>query len=263
MTTWLLLLGVALNAAGALTARAKRALTGSGAASAFVVGFAIYFGLGVQGWVVLMTFFVTSTALSRVESAAKLRAAAMHDKGASRDAVQVLANGGVPAAAALVYAFTGEAAALTAVVASVAAANADTWAGEVGMLSSRRPRSIVTFRPVETGRSGGVTPLGTAGAAAGSLAIGLVSWGLSWNWDADGVLFLLAVVSGFSAAILDSVLGSTVQARYIDPAGLVTEKPSPGATLAGGIRWFTNDAVNAVSGASAAALAAILAAAVG
>lgn len=253
-------LGIVLNLVGALGALRKHALTPGGSAAAFVVGLAIFIGVGIAGWVLLMTFFLSSTALSRLRSPAKEAATSLQEKGSARDAVQVLANGGVPAAAALLWLFTRDGAALVAFVAALAAANADTWAGEIGMLSSKRPRSIITMKPVRTGQSGGVTILGITAAAAGAGLIGVVAglFSLAGAWV--GKLSILglctAIVAGFAGSLIDSVLGTTLQARYVDPAGSITERVSAGNAPAGGVRWVTNDVVNLVSGLGAAGLAA-------
>ena len=62
---------------------------------------------------------------------------------------------------------------------------------------------------------------------------------------------LLVVGGGFAAAMLDSALGASVQARYREPSGALTERAvwagpdGPVALpLARGWRWVDNDRVN-------------------
>src|SRR6202042_903832 len=84
------------------------------------------------------------------------RAAGAH---APRNGWQVLANGGVAAACAFA-AVRGNAPFAAAFAGAFAAASADTWGTEVGMLSPGAPVSLLTLRPIARGLSGGVTPLG-------------------------------------------------------------------------------------------------------
>jgi uncharacterized membrane protein len=75
-----------------------RALSAGGAAAAWLVGSAILIGTGWRGGVVLAVFFFTGSGISRAFPAAGDVGDA---KGDRRDAWQVLANGSIAAAAAL------------------------------------------------------------------------------------------------------------------------------------------------------------------
>ena len=93
------LLGAILAALIALAAYRARALTVSGAVSAWAIG-AVIFGVGGWGWgAALVAFFATSSGLSRWRRRVKARMG--FDKGGRRDAGQVWANGGAAAACAL------------------------------------------------------------------------------------------------------------------------------------------------------------------
>ncbi|MDE3128917.1 MAG: DUF92 domain-containing protein, partial [Gemmatimonadota bacterium] len=154
-----LVLGFVVAAGIAAAARRARALSRSGAAAAVLVGTAAV----AAGWdwgALLVAFFVASSLLSRVRRREKEAAIeGIVAKGDERDAVQVLANGALFAVAALGYvaapAFVWQAMGGGA----LAAATADTWSTEIGMLTPAPPRSIVTLRRVPAGTSGGVTLL--------------------------------------------------------------------------------------------------------
>lgn len=214
------------------------ALTGSGAVAAWGVG-AITFAIG--GWggaAALLTFFGTSTALSRWRRRAKERLG--YEKGGRRDAGQVLANGGAASACLLLPLlfpnFGGQRAHLL-FLAALAAANADTWATEIGSALGGRPYDLRTGKPVSPGTSGAVSLQGTLAALSGALLIGLFAGGIA----GDG----LVTVAGFGGSFLDSVLGATVQGQWRDPLRLEsrTERPQAIAPFQGW-RLINNDAVN-------------------
>lgn len=267
-----LALGAALNLALAAAALARRSLTPVGALAGVAVGAGIWIAGGLAAWSLLALFFVSSTLLSRVGRDAKEETQALTGKGARRDALQVLANGGPALLSALAWLATREPVFRVGMAAALAAANADTWASEIGLLSSRQPVSIMGFRPVPRGRSGGVTLLGLVASLAGAALIG-AAYGLSCrlaSWcllpAASGALLVWGC--GFLGSVVDSLLGATVQARYRDAAtAQYSERrlgPSGEANaLAGGLRIMTNDGVNFASGLAVAALAPLLAALVG
>lgn len=251
------LAGLIVAAAIALAAHRVRALSTSGAVAAVAVGTATL----AAGWswgALLIAFFISSTALSRLRAERKARrTAAIVAKGSRRDAVQVLANGGPFAAAALgALAFPAPAWAALG-LGALATAAADTWATEIGTLAPAPPRSIHSGRPVPPGTSGGVTLLGTVAALAGAAAIALLAAALGW----DARLAAAAAAGGFAGALADSLLGATLQARrWCDRCALATERTTHdcGARTrpAGGLRWLDNDGVNAAS-AAVGALAAL------
>lgn len=258
------LIALALNGATAYGAYRKEAVSRSGAVAGFLVGTAIFVGSGVLGWVLLMWFFGSSTLIGKLMTTEKRRAVNRHEKGSRRDWVQVGANGGLPAIASIYFALSGDPLGLLAAAAALASATADTWASEIGALSSRAPRSIITFRRIPTGTSGGVTLLGTAASAGGSVSVALLFFvgalfsGATPQWDgvitaSQGAAATLRIaagvvaLAGFFGSVVDSLLGATLQAQYRDDQGEVTERRE-GNRLVRGFAPVTNDLVNAVSG---------------
>ena len=247
-----------VTAVFALIARAFRLLTVSGAIATFVVGF-VAFGLGGGKFTVpLLTFFLTSSLLSRAGRRRKAAASARATKGATRDYAQVLANGG--AAVVLVLIFHQVAHnwpidhtryLLMLYLAALATVNADTWATEIGSLSASAPRLLSNWKTAVPGASGAVTPLGLAAALAGSLTITAAGW-LVWRLSPPE---LIAVCwAGFLGSFVDSILGASVQALYRHPTtGMLTE----GTMVEGvktekvrGLAWINNDVVNFLASAA-------------
>jgi uncharacterized protein (TIGR00297 family) len=157
-----ILSGLVFGAGIALLAYRFKALSKSGAVAAALLGW-IVFGLG--GWdytAVLMAFFISSSGLSFAFKRRKQGFDEKHAKGNRRDAGQVAANGGIAGLMVLVHTLLPQAGWVWwAYCASLAAANADTWATELGVLSPVKPRLITTGKEVEMGASGGITPVGT------------------------------------------------------------------------------------------------------
>ena len=124
-----LLTGLLLALLIAYLAYRARSLDRSGAYAAFVVG-TIIFGLGGWEWaILLLTFFITSSALSRMFKDRKREANEKYAKGGQRDAGQVFGNGGIPALFVVLHIFFPEATwPWLGFATSLAAVNADTWA---------------------------------------------------------------------------------------------------------------------------------------
>lgn len=246
-----------LLAAGCVAWLAHRAqaLKRSGAWAATLVG-GVILAAGGWGWAALLLFFfVTSSLLSRVGRRAK---AALHGqvvKGGPRDARQVLANGGLAALAALGHALEPTPWWWLAAAGALAAANADTWATEIGVLSPGPPRDVRTGRPVPPGTSGAVSLLGVAAALLGALGVGLLAAGPL------PVALLPVTLGGFLGAWADSLLGATVQARFYCPTCQRSTEHHPRhlcgtpTRLQQGWPWLDNDLVNATATAVGAAVA--------
>ena len=252
--------GFALAGGIALAARRTRSLSPSGALVAVVVG-TVCIAAGWSWGILLIAFFLTSSALSRWRGDVKARRTAMMvAKGGERDARQVLANGGVFAAFAGLTLTAPSEAWLVVGAGALAAATADTWATEIGSLSSVPPRSIVSGQRVVPGTSGGVTVLGSAASIAGAGFIAALAWMVGWPAAAT----LGAVAGGVAGSLADSMVGATLQARRWCPECSVgTERPEHScgtATVhAGGLRWLDNDGVNVLAGGVGALVAGIFA----
>ena len=284
-----LLIGFFLALIVAMAARKVRSLSRSGAWAALGLGTCI-FGLGGLGWaILLLAFFISSSALSRLFKRRKQPLDEKYSKGSERDAAQVLANGGIAGLFVLLHAFFPEAAwPWAGCAAALAAANADTWATELGVLNPGPPVLITSGRPVERGTSGGVSLVGTLAALAGAALValfGVLFWtgrtGLAAGFlptrlnDLLGIgpsqvspsqglsLFALLALSGLLGSLVDSLLGATLQAVYRCPACQKETERHPRHSCGAptlqlrGLAWLNNDWVNTAC-TLAAALTAIL-----
>jgi uncharacterized protein (TIGR00297 family) len=269
VTQWIggLLLALLISY-GALRANS---LTREGAVASAALG-TLVFGAGGWQWAILMIiFFVSSSVLSHLFKNRRGQLAEKYAKGGRRDAAQVLGNGGIAAIFVVIQTlFPGAAWPWLGYAAALAAANADTWATELSLLSRSRPRLITHLQfPVEAGTSGAISGSGTLAALAGAASIGVLASALAPSRVTP--VFWPCLLGGALGAVFDSFLGATVQTMYLCAReNRETEQHpvhicgSPTVYLRGW-RWLSNDWVNACScavGAITACLAAIASSAI-
>lgn len=228
-----------------------KSLDKSGAIAATLEG-TLIFGLGGWTWaILLLTFFISSSALSKMFKTRKRDLKEKFDKGSRRDAMQVLGNGGLAALfAALHYFFPDALWTWLGFAAALAAVNADTWGTELGVLNPSQPRMITNLKEiVEKGTSGGISLFGTLAALAGAALIGILA-GIFTPSGTFLSIFMIVTLAGLLGALFDSYLGATVQAIYYCPACEKETERHP-QHLCGtetdfkrGYNWLTNDWVN-------------------
>lgn len=246
----LFILGFCLSTIFALLAWRLKALSASGAVAAALTG-GLIFGAGGWPWAsLLLAFFTSSSALSRLFRQRKTTLNEKFSKGSRRDWAQVCANGGLGALLAAGLALWPSLGWLwPAFAGAMAAVNADTWATEVGVLSRTPPRLITNGQVVERGTSGALTALGTLAALGGAALIAL----LAALFSSPGQRLLLAgavTLGGLAGSLFDSLLGATQQAIYHCPACRKETERHPThtcgsrTTLLRGWRWMDNDVVN-------------------
>ena len=249
-----LLLGFLLAILIAFLAYKARSLNQSGAIAAAFTG-TIIFGIGGWQWaVLLLTFFITSSLLSRAFKKRKQGLDEKFSKGHERDAGQVFGNGGVATLfAALHFFFPESSLPWVGFAAALAAVNADTWATELGVLNPNPPRMITNLRKVvEKGTSGGISLIGTLASLTGSALIAVLASLLTDNW----FLLPLITISGLAGSLFDSLLGGTVQAMYYCPTDKKETEKYPLHTCGTptvhirGWKWLDNDWVNFACGAA-------------
>jgi len=243
-----LVIGFALAIIIAYIAYRAHSLNQSGAFAATVVG-TVVFGLGGLEWaILLLIFFITSSALSRLFKKRKQGLDEKFSKGHKRDAGQVFGNGGLATAFALInFLYPESNIGWVGFAASLAAVNADTWATELGVLNPTSPRMITDLRKrVEKGTSGGVSLFGTLASLLGASAIALPASFFTGNWS----LLPIITLAGSFGALFDSLIGATVQAMYYCPADKKETEKHPLHTCGTetvhtrGWKWLNNDWVN-------------------
>jgi uncharacterized protein (TIGR00297 family) len=218
-----------------------RWLTTDGVAAAATVGGLVLWGAGLRGVGLLFLFFVTGSVLTAFNlrearqtrqtwqaGADPSRAAAAPSASAARGARQVIANGGWAAVGATLIRWRPEIG-WAVLLGSLATAQADTWATEIGAHAGGRPRLITSGRPVDAGTSGGVTWLGTGAGLAGSVVLA----GTGYLLGLPLAIAATAAVVGVLGMLLDSALGATIEARaWLDNDGVNLSATTAGAVAA-------------------------------
>ena len=217
-----------------------RWLTTDGVVAALVVGALVTWGAGLGGLAVLTLFFVSGSLLSewnrRPSRAGEAAEAGEAGEGIGqhpplpplRNARQVFANGAWAAVGAVLSRWEPQVG-WAVLLGSLATAQADTWATEIGARATRPPILITTGRPVTAGTSGGVTALGTSGGILGALVLAALS-------AAAGAPFWITVIAGAVGVLgmlVDSLLGATLEAAsWLDNDGVNLAATSFGAVAA-------------------------------
>ncbi len=251
------LLALLLSIALAAVAYQAKALSRSGALAATLIG-ALTLGLGgIPPAILLLFFFFSSSALSRLGRRRKGSLRTISAKGGRRDFSQAIANGGLASLLAVGFGLDPGGAWLAAMAGALAAATADTWATEWGVLSKAAPRMITTGRLVSPGQSGAVTSRGLAAAVGGSGMMAITAA----LFDGRIATLLGVWLGGFLGSLVDSFLGASVQAVYrCQTCELLTEQTprhdcGTRTERARGWAWINNDVVNFLATASGAAVA--------
>ncbi|MBN1266323.1 MAG: DUF92 domain-containing protein [Anaerolineales bacterium] len=246
MTVFQWMLGLIAAFLISIAAYRSNSLSREGKWAAFIIGTFTFGGGGLLAAVAMVTFFISASALSHIGGQRKKQIAAVFSKGGQRDRGQVLANGLTAAVFAVVYGVCGEPVWAVGAAGALAAANADTWATELGILTKGTPRLITSWRPVPPGTSGGITLPGILASLLGGALIGLVTLPFLHSW----VIVLTVTAGGFAGSIFDSLLGALVQAMYWCPSCEKTTERYPmhtcgtPTTFHHGWPWLTNDGVN-------------------
>ena len=213
----------------------KKHLSISGFIGSSIMGI-LLFGFGGNIFIYpIVIFFITSTMLSFIKKDDQ------KTQRINRTINQVYANGGVALFICVLNYFYNHNLIYPCFLASIAAANSDTWGTEIGKFSNKKPIDIISGFKLENGVSGGITMNGTIGSFFGAALIGFIGF----YFSIDIKIVLLIIISGFLSSIFDSILGSSIQGRYISPDGsIITEKNIESFYLYTGSKKINNDIVN-------------------
>ncbi|MBI4503175.1 MAG: DUF92 domain-containing protein [Gemmatimonadetes bacterium] len=277
-------LGIALAPAIAILGFAAHWLTLDGALAASIIGAVVFGAGGIPAAVALVLFFVSGSVLSRLKVRGAwcvVRGVAGRDPGATpwprsaspthhaprtthqasegpRTARQVLANGFWAAAGSALVPSTpllGSA----VVLGSLAAAQSDTWATEIGVRRGGEPRLVTTWARVPRGTSGAVSGIGTWGGIAGAVVLAAAGAVAGFSHRAA----IAGFIGGVLGMLADSLLGATIQGKFqCDGCNERTERRrhhcGRACRTVSGWKWLDNDGVNFLATGTGGSIAALL-----
>ncbi|MHB8931718.1 MAG: DUF92 domain-containing protein [Melioribacteraceae bacterium] len=228
----------------------------SGAIAAFILA-QLIFDLGGLKWSVpIITFFISSSILTKLNNRKNIEVRDYFEKSGARDYLQVIANGGIGGILVLVNAFYQNELFYLIYIASLSSVCADTWATEFGTWRKTATYNALNLKPAAQGISGGISVTGLIGALGGSLCIALSAIG--WVEISYIRFVILVLLTGFLGSYFDSILGAAVQVQYLCPVcNRVTERKihcGKHTDYFRGFSWINNDVVNLFSGIMGAML---------
>ena len=237
-TASLWLTALVLNAVLIAWAQRFPLLTKAGWCHAGILGTVLWGSLAWRGWLAVVAYLVLGSLVTKLGFARKQELGLAEGRGGRRGPENVWGSAftGLVLALLIAAGVGSPALLLIGFAASFAAKLADTFGSEIGKRWGRTTLLITNLRPVPAGTEGAVSVEGTLASGLGSLLMTLVMAFLGLLQS--GTAFALVLVVGFIATLLESLLGALGQGRW---------------------PWLSNELVNGLQTAWAAALAMIAA----
>jgi uncharacterized protein (TIGR00297 family) len=212
-------------------------MTVSGASAGALLSYVVLVAGGIGWFVILAVFVATGSATTAYGRETKVEIGlAEHDDG--RGFRNVFANGVVAFVAVILHAVSSspavESFAVLGFVGCMATATADTASSEIGSVAGK-PRLITTLERVPPGTDGGVSWQGEVITVAASVAVAVVAYLVGFVTVEYAAV---AAFGGIVGAHADSVLGATLEGKYLDNEGVNLSACTVGAVTAGSVGYL-------------------------
>ncbi|KAL7720883.1 Transmembrane protein [Entamoeba marina] len=258
------LLNIVLSVAIPFAGFYKKSLDFYGMLTSIITAF-IHLCVGVPA-IYLLTFFVTSSILTKVGKKQKKKLEVKYSEESVRGYSQVLCNSLFSSICCIILIlYNGlmnqivcASDQITLFLCFVipgfySCCNGDTWSSEIGILSKTSPIHICTFKTVPPGTNGGVSFLGLLSGLLGSLLIGIVGGIVflfeCWMSLTAFILVTLTITfSGVCGNLLDSILGGTLQySGWDEETHYVVRQPTKTTKKICGRDVLSNSAINLIT----------------
>jgi uncharacterized protein (TIGR00297 family) len=216
----------------------KKLLTPMGLIHGWILGVIIWGTLGLQGYSIVMFYFLVGSGVTKVGFAQKEAEGIAEKRSGARGPENVWGSALTAAicAVSILFAPPDIIPLLTlGYVASFATKLSDTCASEIGKAYGKSTFLITTLKPVPRGTEGAISLEGTLAGILASIVIASLGFILGLN-DILGIIY--CVIAAFIATNLESVIGATLQNQW---------------------EWLTNELVNVINTILGALFAIIIA----
>lgn len=226
----------------------------------FFFAFVLYYFGGIKCYIALMLVFCIVIVVEKLlHKKTDVIFQSMNKEYGVRNERQLIANALMIVVSIATYGITKNEIFIITFFATIAETIGDSVASEIGVLSRSDPFDICTFKKVPRGVSGGISILGTIASVCVCLYTGLL---YCCMYEMKFYHFCVIVISSLLGIMLDSVLGSKMQAQYrCAICGKVTEKErhcGQATTLEKGFRTLDNTRVNLICNIFSFVLACLL-----
>jgi uncharacterized protein (TIGR00297 family) len=214
----------------------KKWLTVSGATAALWMALFLFITGGLKAFIAPGIFLLSGSLLSKLNK---------NDKEKNgRDAVQVFCNGIIGITCLCLFALTNQHLYLLAALVSFCVSMSDSVSSELGTFIKGTTIDIISFKKLPPGVSGGISWQGTLAGFAGGLILAAPVY---FVYHFTPLIFIWITFGGFVGMLVDSILGSLLQRKFINNSGEITDDAEPGAIVTAGFSWCNNNMVNIVS----------------
>lgn len=194
---------ILLTLTGMFLSYYKNKLTLAGSISGGLISLLVFCAAGITGYGMMACFFMMAIFATAYKKTEKKRAAKDHPE--KRNAIQVWANGGLAAVAAVLAFFLDYDSLFPLVIACIfSSAAADTISSEMGMVKGKKFINILTFQPDKKGLDGVISREGILwGIAASILIAGIYYTGFEYISH-----FFIIICAGTIGNLSDSLMGA-------------------------------------------------------
>lgn len=221
----------------------------SGLIALFILGHILILFASPIFWGMFAFMFIISSSIKGLQNIYQMKENPYEAKSSQRDGFQLLSN----SFPALIFILLGNL--LTpsfpyffAASCSLTTAFSDTLASEIGRFSKGKTYTLFG-KPIEKGRSGGISVLGTFAGFLGAfgMSVGWLILSLLFQKEVSSswlYQFLILALLGFLGMLLDSLLGLQ-QGLFRTSKNTLTEKKT--SQIVSGKSYLSNDGVNFIS----------------